>query len=377
LINLSSIFPRLFPVRTMLTATMLAACGVFLISSTSAALQQLQVGMPAPDFSLRMISGETRTFADVRGEKKTVILFWSTWDRNSEQVLARMQKLYEKYSGRGLAVIAVNANKQNISESDMAQIRSTVGRLKLTFPVFVDSGLSCFHDFGIIALPTTVIVDSDHTITYELPGYPLVGSEEMADFIVASIEGKAQVSATKSGYQPNKTSLRFFNMGRNTLKSGAMADTAEFWFKKSAEADSKFMLPHINLGKLYLQRGDKVLAEAQFKEVLAKDPASVIALCETALIMIDDGRIKEGTALLESAFKADGSYTPCYYYSGLAYGRQGMLDQAMRMFDEAEKHTKSDQNLFIFKGRVLEEHNKQREATEAFRKALETILQIQ
>ncbi|KAA0895320.1 redoxin domain-containing protein [Oryzomonas rubra] len=369
--------PRdLFLKRTALLATLFTAYGMFLFTPAAATLQQLQSGMEAPDFSLHQVSGEKRSFANLKGEKLTILLVWSTWDKKSEQALARMEKLYQKYRDQGLAVVAINADGQKISAADLARIRSTVGRLKLTYPVLVDSGLDYFHDLGIIALPTTVIVDKERVIRYELSGYPLVGAEEMADFVTASLEGAKPAIVAKKGYQPAKSALRFYNMGRNTLKSGRMAESSEMWFKKAIEADPAFVLPHISLGKFYMQRGDKALAEAQFREALGKEPTHVIALCESALLLFEDGRLAEGQSLLESALKADESYTPCYYYAGFAYGKQDKPEQALRMFDEAEKINPLDYNLYVYKGRMFEGQKKPQEAAAAYRKALETILQI-
>jgi len=369
-------FLHLFWRRTTLLATLFTAYGVFLFTPAAATLQQLQVGMEAPDFSLPLVSGEKKSFAALRGDKLTVLLVWSTWDKKSEKALARMQKLYRKYRDKGLAVVAINADGQKISDADQAKIRSIVERLQLTYPVLVDNGLDYFHDIGIIALPSTVIVDRDRIIKYELSGYPLVGAEEMADFVTASLEGTKPALAEKKGYQPTKTALRFYNMGKNTLRSGRMAESAEMWFKKAIEADPKFVLPHISLGKFYVQRGDKAQAEAQFKEALAKEPTHVIALCESALLLFEDNRLAEGQSLLESAFKADEAYTPCYYYAGFAYGRQDKLEQALKMFDEAEKINPLDYNLYVYKGRVFEGQKKPQEAAAAYRKALETILQV-
>ncbi|WP_191965678.1 TlpA disulfide reductase family protein [Oryzomonas sagensis] len=366
----------LFLKRTALLATLFTAYGMFLFTPAAATLQQLQSGMEAPDFSLRQLSGEQRSFANLKGEKLTILLVWSTWDKKSEQALARMEKLYQKYRDQGLAVVAINADGQKISAADLARIRSTVERLKLSYPVLVDSGLDYFHDLGIIALPTTVIVDKERVIRYELSGYPLVGAEEMADFVSASLEGAKPAIAAKKGYQPTKNALRFYNMGRNTLKSGRMAESSEMWFKKAIEADPAFVLPHISLGKFYMQRGDKALAEAQFREALGKEPTHVIALCESALLLFEDGRLAEGQNLLESALKADESYTPCYYYAGFAYGKQDKPEEALRMFDAAEKINPLDYNLYVYKGRMFEGQKKPREAAGAYRKALETILQI-
>ena len=367
---------RLFLIRTVLFGALSAAFGIYPCSSANATLQQLQVGMEAPDFSLPPISGEKRSFADLKGDKLTVLVIWSTWDKKSEKALARMQKLYLKYHDKGLAVVAIEADMPGSADNAVTQIRSTVEKLGLTYPVLFDNGLDFFHDIGIIALPTTVILDRERVIRYELSGYPLVGSEGITDFVTASIEGAKTAVAEKKGYQPAKGALRFYNMGKNTLRSGRMADSAEMWFKKSIEADPGFVLPHISLGRFYLQRGDKVLALAQFKEALAKEPSHVIALCESALLLFDDNRLAEGQALLETALKSDESYTPCYYYAGLAYGKQDKLEQALKMFDEAERINPLDYNLYVYKGRVFEGQKKLPEAVAAYRKALETILRI-
>jgi tetratricopeptide (TPR) repeat protein/peroxiredoxin len=366
----------LFLGKTALLGALCAACGNFLCSPAHATLQQLQVGMEAPDFSLPLISGEKKSFADLKGDKLTVLVVWSFGDKKSEQALVRMQKLYQKHHDKGLAVVAITADMQGIADNAMGRVGSTVERLRLTYPVLIDNGLDFFRDIGIIALPTTVIVDRERVIRYELSGYPLVGSEEMADFVTASIEGAKPAMAEKRGYLPTKSALRFYNMGKNTLRSGRMAESAEMWFKKAIEADPNFILPHISLGRFYLQRGDKALAGAQFKEALAKEPNQVIALCESALLLFDDNRPAEGQALLESALKADESYTPCYYYAGFAYGRQDKLEQALKMFDDAERINPLDYNLYVYKGRVFEGQKKPREAVAAYRKALETILRI-
>ncbi|QEM68140.1 tetratricopeptide repeat protein [Geobacter sp. FeAm09] len=361
--------------KSALLGVLFAACAVLPPTPAHGTLQQLQTGMEAPDFSLYQAAGEKRSFADLKGEKLTILLIWSTWDKKSEKALARMEQLYRKYRGRGLAVVAIEADVRGGADAD-PHIRSIVGRLGLTYPVLVDRGLDYFHDIGIIALPTTVIVDRERVIRYELSGYPLVGAEEMADFVTASLEGARPAIAAKKGYQPAKSALRFYNMGRNTLKSGRMAESSEMWFKKAIEADPAFVLPHISLGKFYRERGDKALAEAQFREALSKEPTHVIALCESALLMFEDGRLAEGQSLLESALKADESYTPCYYYAGFAYGRQDKPEQALQMFDEAERINPLDYNLYVYKGRVFEERKRPREAAGAYRKALETILQI-
>ena len=361
--------------KIILATVFILTYGALISSPAAANLLALQVGMDGPEFSLKNLTGEPKTFADMKGEKLTVLLFWSTWSKKSEKALIRMKKLFETYKARGLAVVGINAEEQQISDSTLADIRLLQEKHKIGYPMLLDHGLATFHDYGVIALPTTVILDKDRLIKYELSGYPLVGSEEMVDFIASTIEGKKPTLAPeKTGYQPNKSAIRLFNMGKTTLKSKRMADKAEMWFKKAVEADPNFILPRLSLGKIYSGNGDAALALAEYQEVLAKEPNNPIALCESGMLLVNEGKTVEGAALFDTARKTEESYAPCYYYAGYALGKLGKLDEAMKMFDEAEKVNPVDYNIYTYKGRVLEEQKSPQKAAEAFRKALEKVL---
>jgi tetratricopeptide (TPR) repeat protein len=288
-----------------------------------------------------------------------------------------MQQLHEKYKEQGLSIIAVNADDEQLSTATLAEIRAISEKLKISFPMLVDHGLIAFHDYGVIALPTTVIIDKDRMIKYELSGYPLVGSEAMVDFIISTIEGKKTPAVEgKSRYQPNTNALRFYNMGKTTLRSKRMAETAEMWFKKAIEADAAFVLPHLSLGKIYLQRGDTALARAEYREALVRAPEHPIALCELGMILINEGKVKEGEALFEAARKVEESYTPCYYYAAYAYGIEGRMEDASKLFDEAKKINPFDYNNFVYQGKVFEAQKEQKKAYDAYKKALEIILHL-
>ncbi|HEX9022479.1 MAG TPA: redoxin domain-containing protein [Geobacteraceae bacterium] len=350
---------------------------VFLWAPAGATLQELQAGMELPDFALKSVSGETRKFADLKGERLTVVVFWSTWSANSEKNLARMEKLYQQYRDKGLAVVGINADEQHISGRTVAAIKAEAERLKLTFPMLVDYGLTAFHDAGVIALPTTIVLDRDRVIRYELSGYPLAGSEELADFVASTLEGKKlPVAAEKKGRRPDGNALRYFNMGKNTLRSKRMADTAEMWFKKAIDADPRFVQPRLALGKFYRRKGDVPAAKAQFERSLAEEPGNVVALCEMGMILAEEGKVAQGEALFAKSLGSDEAYTPCLYYSGYVLGKKGDTAKALEKFAAAAAINPMDHNIQLYKGRMYEENKMPKEAAEAYRKALEILLKL-
>ena len=350
-------------------------CGLFLRVPAAATLQSLYVGAEAPAFSLEDLKGRNQTFEDIKGEKLTMVIFWSTWSRNSEKILASAQKLYSNYKDKGLSVVAVNADSQQITPAEIATIKATVANLGLEYPVLLDQGLRVFHAYGVIALPSTVILDPARTIRYELSGYPLVGSGEMIDFTVAQIEGREpKAVAQRKGYQPDKKALRFYNMGKNALNSKRMAATAEMWFKKAVEADSLFVQPHISLGKFYVAQDHLSKAKEQFDLVLHKEPENVVALCELGLLLVGEDKLEEGKALMQKAIKVEEYFTPCFYYLGYIYGKEGKMEKASAMFERALEINRMDMEIFIHKGRMYEETGNPLEASTAYRQALELIL---
>jgi len=333
--------------------------------------------MEAPDFSLKNLTGEIKTYSEIKGQKLTILVFWSTWSKKSESALKRMQQLFERYGGQGLSIIGINVDDPVISTEAITEIRTTIGRLNTTYPMLIDDGLVSFHDYGVIAVPTTVILDKDRVIREELSGYPLVGSEDMVDFVIATMEDqKRPVVVAKKIYQPSKSAIRFYNMGKTAQRSKPIAETAEMWFKKAIEADDGFVLPHLGLGKIYLKRGDTAQAKAEYKEALDKEPDNPIALCEMGMILVEESKTSEGENLFDAARKAEESYAPCYYYAGYALGKSGKLEDALKLFADAEKINPFDYNNFVYQGKLFEELKDQKKTLEAYKRAVELILHI-
>ncbi|MDA8088445.1 MAG: TlpA disulfide reductase family protein [Nitrospiraceae bacterium] len=139
--------------------------------------------MKAPDFTLKSMDGKTKEFADIKGQKLTVLLFWSTWSAYSQDALKQMEQMYDMYRSKGLSVMAIDVDGQETTDQTLSQIKSEISGMKLDLPVSIDYGLVMYHDYGVIAVPSTVILDKNRVIKYELAGFPLMGSADMADYI--------------------------------------------------------------------------------------------------------------------------------------------------------------------------------------------------
>jgi Peroxiredoxin len=72
-------------------------------------LQSVQIGMPAPDFSMKDINGNSMKLSDLYKQNKiTMIDFWAGWCPPCRQSNPGLVEIYNKYSKKGFGILGVS-----------------------------------------------------------------------------------------------------------------------------------------------------------------------------------------------------------------------------------------------------------------------------
>jgi len=369
-----------FPFNTGSFAVRLMPLWVLIVllntTLSSSALHSLELGMEAPDFSLTDLNGRPHSFPVIKGDKLTIVLFWATWSENSKKALKQMQSLHDKYKDSGLSVIGINVDKQEATDETLGKIRESAKALNISFPLLIDHGLTTFNSYGIIAVPSTLILDNKRIIKYELSGFPLMRVDSLKDFVEVAIENK-KIPAEKIevGYQPDKKAVRLWNMGMSSQKSERNALKSKGWFEKAIAADPAFVLPYISLGNFYYKQHNLVEAKKQFELALQKKPDNAIALSSLGQVLLDEGNFSGAETVLTKAIKVDEAYLPSYYFLGLLRGKQGNPAQVLLLFNQAEQLNPRDYKLFVYKGMAYEELKDLATASASYKKALGLVIE--
>jgi peroxiredoxin len=122
----------------------------------------LPIGQEAPDFSLKSPDGKAIRLRGLRG--KVVLLdFWGTWCQPCARSMPTLQRLYDKYRGRGFTVLGVSLGEK---EGDPAGF---MRRMRLDYPILL-KGDRLASRYRVSLLPSMYIIDRSGKIVYRQAG---------------------------------------------------------------------------------------------------------------------------------------------------------------------------------------------------------------
>lgn len=135
----------------------------------AAPLAALDLGAGIPDAEVKMksIDGRQVSIADVRGTQGTLVVFTCNhcpWAKAWEQ---RIAALGNEYAGKGIGVIAINANDPKANANDgFDGMVERAKQLGLQFPYVVDQGSTVAKAFGAERTPEAFLFDAAGTLVY-------------------------------------------------------------------------------------------------------------------------------------------------------------------------------------------------------------------
>ena len=155
----------------LLTILVVFIVAVFLIvlfsderDSTVTTTRPLQLGLEAPNFTFPDLNGQRVTLFDHRG-KVVLVNIWATWCPPCRQEMPSMQRLYEKFRGKNLEILAISIDSNGREAAD-----PFMRKIDLTFPVLLDPKETIKPLYGITGVPESFIVDKEGILVKKIIG---------------------------------------------------------------------------------------------------------------------------------------------------------------------------------------------------------------
>jgi thiol-disulfide isomerase/thioredoxin len=156
------------PVVVVLAAT---AAGITMViadrssSSVWVAAGHARVGAAAPNFTSYDLQGNKVSLSDF-GSRPVLLTFWATWCTVCKDELPALQSLEQRYSAKGLKVLAVDYR-----ETDNARMRQYLAGIGVTTQSVIDPGAAIATAYGVdVGLPVNVLVDGSGRVSRILVG---------------------------------------------------------------------------------------------------------------------------------------------------------------------------------------------------------------
>ena len=124
----------------------------------------LEVGMQAPDFTLRNLKGNLEGLSEFK-DQVVVLNFWATWCAPCLEEMPAFETLYRRYRSQGLTVIAVSLDK-----GDTSKVAKFVDEHSLTFPVLLDLDGIAERIYPSFTIPFTYVIDKKGRIAARVDG---------------------------------------------------------------------------------------------------------------------------------------------------------------------------------------------------------------
>lgn len=117
----------------------------------------IQVGQPAPDFTLRTLEGDEVSLSDFRGQP-VLINFWATWCAPCRREMPELVRIYNARRDEGFIVLAIDLTHQDSIE----EVEAFVEEFEMNFPVLLDeTGAVSDELYHLFGLPMSVFVNRD------------------------------------------------------------------------------------------------------------------------------------------------------------------------------------------------------------------------
>jgi len=141
----------------LLSTTLLASVLSFSVNAAT-------MDKPAPDFTLKSLSGKNLKLSEYAGDV-VMLNFWASWCGPCRKEMPLMNDLYKKYEKLGFVILGVNV------EQELQLAKSFLADTPVDFPILFDSSNKVSKDYDVIAMPTTVMIDRNGKVRYIHKGY--------------------------------------------------------------------------------------------------------------------------------------------------------------------------------------------------------------
>ncbi len=150
---------------------------ILCLSVVSPAWAHLEGDTPPPQCQLSFLDGKLAEGWETMKGAVIYVDFWASWCPPCVKSFPFMSQLTHELKDKGLKVIAINLDESVEDAKEFLTKRS------VNFPILIDASKQCAQDFGVIAMPSTYIIDKKGFVRHIHRGFRAGEAEELRSLI--------------------------------------------------------------------------------------------------------------------------------------------------------------------------------------------------
>ena len=127
----------------------------------------LEIGTPAPEFSLPDSEGRSRSLSDLAGEDATLVAFICNHCPFVVHIAQGFADFAQEYQAKGLGIVAINSNDADRYPADSPELMTQFAeKYSFSFPYLFDASQDVAKSYKAVCTPDFFLYDADLKLAY-------------------------------------------------------------------------------------------------------------------------------------------------------------------------------------------------------------------
>jgi tetratricopeptide (TPR) repeat protein len=334
-----------FNMRCVPTSTVPRAVLILLsivgTAAPSLAVSHLKLYDKAPGFNLPALLPPGKRVSLEPPDRPILLIFGEPYHQPTQEALTVLKRIYKTL---GLAEIDVPVYLILSQEPTAEQKAQLDAKEKIRADILLDKDRRAFGDYGVIVLPSVVVIDKEGKVNLALSGLPLAFADMVEDALLFSTgrmtraEYESARSAPKSAQQEETAAKvsRLTGLAGQLLRRG-FGELALERYQEALGLDGGYLPARVGLARCLLQLNRLPEACEQLQKVLQAEKDHLEANLLMAWVEIRRGgeEIAAAKWRLNWILTTHPSHPQANYLMGMVYEAQGEKDRALEHYKKA------------------------------------------
>lgn len=325
--------------RTALVPALIAAAMLTIVPPSLADdLRNIKHGEAVPALRLPGVDGAVIDSDTLKGSV-IVYVCLSADQKRSESAASESQQVVAAFGDASVRLVHVTSDV--VQKSYFERYRT---EHSISAPLALDADRSFYAKLGLIAFPTTVIVDRDGKLNSVILLHGNDYKSNLEAYIrhalgtLSDAELKERLAARPSDKGSPKSAASAHRALARLMRDKGQYDEAKAELAKGLELDPDNNEMRLDMVEIDIATSNLDKAELLVTKVLASQPDHRRAMQLKGAILFRRDRLEEAQAILEQALPLNPSPEIVHYYLGQIMERKGNKDAAIDHYRESLRH---------------------------------------